>query len=299
MGWARTLAEGQLCRIVVLDVRTGERTIVHTTSEILLEAPNWTVEDELILNGDGVLWRMPADGSAAPSRVAITGIPELNNDHVLAPDAVSIHLSGNDGHLYTAPLAGGAAIRVTTDPPAHLHFLHGASPDGSTLAYVALRVTDGVFGAGSIRLLRTDGVTDLALTDDEHPDDGCEYTPAGDWILFNTERFSVEPGHAQIARMRPDGTGITQLSFDERVNWFPHPDPTGPRTVYLSYPPGTTGHPADLPVELRLVEGEAWDSPRTLVQLMGGQGTINVNSWSPDGTRIAYVDYPQISGAAS
>ncbi len=120
--------------------------------------------------------------------------------------------------------------------------------------------------------------------------DGPEYTPDGAWIYFNTERFS--PGSAQIARIRPDGTGLEQLTFDERVNWFPHVAPDGSRAVYLSYPPGTRGHPADLPVELRLVEGDDWRSARIVVTLPGGQGTINVNSWSPDSRRFAYVDYP-------
>jgi hypothetical protein len=62
--------------------------------------------------------------------------------------------------------------------------------------------------------------------------------------------------------------------------------------VYLSFPPGTAGHPADLPVELRLVRDSRWAEPEVVVRLDGGQGTINVNSWSPDGKKFAYVDYP-------
>ena len=58
--------------------------------------------------------------------------------------------------------------------------------------------------------------------------------------------------------------------------------------VYLSYPPGTTGHPPDKDVILRLaaLDGSA---QRDLVALFGGQGTINVNSWAPDSRRFAYV----------
>ncbi|MEQ1956034.1 hypothetical protein [Mesorhizobium sp. CN2-181] len=33
-------------------------------------------------------------------------------------------------------------------------------------------------------------------------------------------------------------------------------------------------------------------APRDLVKLTGVQGTINVNSWAPDGTRFAFVAYP-------
>jgi Tol biopolymer transport system component len=30
---------------------------------------------------------------------------------------------------------------------------------------------------------------------------------------------------------------------------------------------------------------------REIVKLFGGQGTINVNSWSPDSKKFAYVSY--------
>ena len=30
---------------------------------------------------------------------------------------------------------------------------------------------------------------------------------------------------------------------------------------------------------------------KTIVELFGGQGTINVNSWSPDSKKFAYVRY--------
>ena len=34
--------------------------------------------------------------------------------------------------------------------------------------------------------------------------------------------------------------------------------------------------------------------PKVLTRLFGGQGTINVPSWSPDGTRLAFVSYQYI-----
>lgn len=171
-----------------------------------------------------------------------------------------------------------------------MHFLHGVSPDGTTLAYVGIE--NQRWDAGNLWTIGAAGGPSTRLTFDGGPDDGPEYTPDGAWIYFNTERFSA---NAQIARIRPDGTGLEQLTFDERVNWFPHFSPDGSRAVYLSYPPGTQGHPADRPVELRLVTGGDWGSARTVVSLAGGQGTINVNSWSPDSRSFAYVDYPFLS----
>jgi Tol biopolymer transport system component len=265
---------------------------------VLYEAPNWTVDGHLVLNGDGVLWRLDAAGGSEPERIAITGVPELNNDHVLAPDGKTIYLSANDRHLYAAPLAGGAARRVTPDHGTRMHFLHGVSPDGTRLAYIGLVPEgDNLWAAADVYTIGVDGTDDQRLTNDPKPADGSEYSPDGAWIYFNTERFSTEPGHAQIARMRPDGTGVEQLTFDERVNWFPHLAPVGGAAVYLSFPPGTTGHPADRTVDLRIVRDADspadWVAATVLRELPGGQGTINVNSWAPDGRRFAFVEYPR------
>ncbi|MEV6301116.1 hypothetical protein AB0M02_17035 [Actinoplanes sp. NPDC051861] len=271
-------------RIHIHDVVSGESVLVHTSTTVHFEAPNWSARGDLILNGDGLLWSLPADGSAPPRQIPLDGVPELNNDHVLAPND-RIFLSANDGHIYEAPLSGGSARRITHED--RMHFLHGVSPDGSTLAYVGIEQQR--WDAGSLLTISSDGGPSTRLTEaDGGPDDGPEYSPDGTWIYFNTERFSP---NAQIARIRPDGTGMEQLTVDDRVNWFPHLTADGSRAVHLSYPPGTRGHPADLPVELRLVEGDAWAEARTIVTLRGGQGTINVNSWSPDCQHFAYVDY--------
>ncbi|NQX13791.1 PD40 domain-containing protein [Microbacteriaceae bacterium VKM Ac-2855] len=292
----RTLAPGQRCRILILDIETGATTLVHETTEHLLEAPNWTAGEELILNGEGVLWRMPAQADAEPTRIAIGGIPELNNDHVLAPDGDTIYLSANDWQIYAAPLSGGTARRITPDDEGMFHFLHGVSPDGSTLAYIGTRpLTDDLSGGWAVANVFTvgvDGSGTRALTAGTAPADGSEYSPDGEWIYFNTEQFSSAPGHAQIARMRADGTDVEQLTFDERVNWFPHVAPDGSTFYFLSFPTGTEGHPADRPVEIKLVRDNDWAGARTVATLFGGQGTINVNGWSPRGDRFAYVEYP-------
>lgn len=284
MGNAPRLAAGQVCRIISYELSTGATTLAHSSSTVLFEAPNWAT-DALILNGDGSLWRLAPDGSDEPRQIPLDGVPELNNDHVLAPGGQTIYLSADDGHIYEAPLGGGPARRVTHED--RLHFLHGVSPDGATLAYVG--ITPGRWESAALFTIGREGGPSTRLTPEGGRDDGPEYSPSGDWIYFNTERFD---GHAQIARIRPDGRDEQQLTHDDRVNWFPHFAPDGRRAVYLSYPPGTEGHPADRTVQLRLVDGDAWDAPQTIAELPGGQGTINVNSWSPDGRHFAYVDYP-------
>ncbi len=91
--------------------------------------------------------------------------------------------------------------------------------------------------------------------------------------------------------MRPDGGEVTQLTFDERVNWFPHVSPDGSAMAYLSYPPLTNGHPENLPVQI-VVADPLGREVTARIDAFGGRGTINVPSWAPDSTRLAYVEYP-------
>ncbi|MCL2794995.1 MAG: hypothetical protein FWD85_06780 [Microbacteriaceae bacterium] len=292
----RTLLLGQSARIRIWDRASGEVRTVFESTERLYEAPNWASDERLLVNGDGLLWTLPVDGSEPPREVPATGLPPVNNDHVLSPNGQTVFASTNDWHIWAVPLAGGAARRVTRDDGG-MHFLHGIHPDGTRLAYVRLD-PDGEdwWASATIHTVETDGGDDIAITSHPGPADGCEWTPDGQWVLFNTEQFSTAAGHSQLARIRSDGTGLEQLTFDQRVNWFPHISPDGEVVVYLSYPSGTTGHPADLPVELRLVHlggtRDAWQHPTTIVALNGGQGTINVPSWAPDSTAFAFVDYP-------
>ncbi|MCH6470915.1 TolB family protein [Sinomonas terrae] len=266
----------------------GDPELVLETHHMHLEAPNWTRDSRaLVLNGDGVLWRFDL-GSHDLDRIPISGVPELNNDHVLDIDGEHAFVSANDGHIYRAPLAGGRAERVTNET-GRQQFLHGVSHDGSTLAYVGLEPGDGdVRGQANIFTIPAQGGPDHQVTFGTAPADGCEFSPDDEWIYFNTEAFS--PGQAQIARIPVNGGEPEQLTFDERVNWFPHLSPDGTAAVYLSYPLGTTGHPGGRDVELCVVADD-WSEPVRRLPLWGGQGTINVPSWSPTGDRFAYVAY--------
>ena len=292
----RTLGKNQRCQVWVHDTRTGDNSLLYETRDLLLEAPNWTLDGAaLVLNGDGVLWHMPVEAPAL-TRIVIDGVPNLNNDHVLDPDGQHIFVSAyDDWHLYHAPLAGGTATRISgkEGPEGLLHFLHGVSPDGAQLAFVGVtaEITSAnfTFISAEICTMASDGTGFRAITSGSAPNDGPEYSPDGAWIYFNTESFS---GHAQIARMRPDGTGAERLTDAPTVDWFPHLSPDGSRAAYLAYPPGTRGHPADLWVEVMSVTGDDWAGAKVAARIFGGQGTINVNSWSPDNARFAFVAYP-------
>lgn len=292
----RTLAKGQRCEVWVHDVARAENRMIFATTDLLLEAPNWALDgDALILNGNGTLWRLPVDAPKLHA-IDIQGVPPLNNDHVLDPDGVHIFVSSyDDWQLYRAPLAGGKAVQVSgkEGPAGLLHFLHGVSPDGQQLAFVGVQAeindVNFRFITAEICTLNADGRGFRQITSGGAPSDGPEYSPDGQWLYFNTETFS---GHAQIARMRPDGADMVRLTDEPTVDWFPHISPDGTLGVYLAYPAGTQGHPADLWVDLKLVRGGDWAGAKPVARLFGGQGTINVNSWSPDSTRFAFVTYP-------
>ncbi|WP_338403173.1 biopolymer transporter Tol [Arthrobacter bussei] len=293
----RRLLPGQRARLMVFDVVTRSSTCVFETDDFVIEAPNWTPDGAwLVFNCDGLLYRTPPEEDGQP-RVIFTGaVTDANNDHVVSADGRYLYLSSQDGHLYEVPLGGGEARRVTRpDDGLEARYLHGISPDGTTLAHIGCRRRDGVQAVDIYTADVRDGFT-RRLTDSDRPHDGAEYSPDGAWLYFNSERASERAGHSQLFRMRTDGSGVEQLTSDDRVNWFPHPAPDGSRLVYLSYPPGVQGHPANEPVVLRVAEPDgrnAWDA----VELFGGQGTLNVNSWAPDGRHFAYVDYPTAPAA--
>jgi len=110
----RTLRPGQRAELHVIDVTTGERELVYSSSTLLFEAPNWTPDGaSLVINGDGLLFRVPASGGAEPKEIPLGGIPPINNDHVLSPDGRTVYVSGRR----RAPVRGGDRDRAAN---AHL-----------------------------------------------------------------------------------------------------------------------------------------------------------------------------------
>ena len=287
----RHLREGQRAELHLLDVRSRQTTLRYSSSELLFEAPNWTSDGRwLVVNGHGGLFRLGVDsGELEP--IDTGSLAPLNNDHVLSPDGEVAYVSSDDGHIYAVPITGGRPRRVTNDNGEGFHhYLHGVSPDGATLAYIGLQVGEKGAVTTNVFTIPSSGGADTQLTDDAFPDDGAEFSPDGEWIYFNSERASTVKGHAQLFRIPSAGGEPEQLTDDERVNWFPHPSPDGRSIAFVSFPPGTEGHPADVDVIVRVRDetGALTD----LAQVFGGQGTMNVPSWDPAGERVAFVAYP-------
>jgi len=267
----------------VMEVETGHRKILYR-EPVSLQAPNWTPDGKtLIYNRNGLLYRFDLD-TLTPDTLDTDFATRNNNDHVLSFDGsqlgISHHSDEDDGAsmVYVLPVEGGTPRKVTSKGPS---YLHGWSPDAQFLTY-----TGGRDDNYDIYKIPVEGGEEIRLTDAEGLDDGSEYTPDGQYIYFNSTRS----GTMQIWRMKPDGSEQEQVTDDGLNNWFPHISPDSQWIVFLSYLPDVDpgDHPFYKQVYLRLIPFEGGE-PRVIAYLYGGQGTINVPSWSPDSQRIAFI----------
>jgi WD40 repeat protein len=277
--------------VMEVDGNRSRRVVRHFDGKI--EAPNWTRDGQwLIYNADGRIWRIPVAGGE-PAAIDTGPNRKNNNDHGLSPDGQQLVISDqsqpdNVSRIYTLPVAGSPSPRLLVSHPAEPSYWHAWSPDGKTIAYTARRPDTNDFDiyakdlpdGAERRLTRVDGV-----------DDGPEYSPDGRYIYFNSTRS----GAMQIWRARAaDGAQPEQVTRDPNFrDWFPHFSPDGKWIVFVSFGLDIAlgDHPPNRSVSLRIMPADGNAPPRELTRLFGGQGTINVPSWSPDGKQIAFVSY--------
>ena len=274
-------------RLEIMDVETGDRKIIYTSAEPL-EAPNWSRNGEyLIYNSKGLLYKINSTGGV-PEVIPTGFADQNNNDHGISFDGKMLAIShhdknkpeGNNSTIYTLPIEGGTPKEITPKSPS---YWHGWSPDGKWLSY-----TGGRKGQFDIYKIPSNGGDEIQLTNQSTLDDGPEFSPDGKYIYFNSARS----GRMQIWRMAIDGSDQEQLTSDEYNNWFPHISPDGKEILFLSYPSSVAAgdHPHYKHVMLRMMPVTGGE-PVVKAYVYGGQGTINVPSWSPDGKKVAFVSY--------
>jgi len=274
-------------RLETINVNDGKRKIIYQSKE-RFEAPNWMPDGKkLLLNKDGFLYKIPIEGGELEK--LNTGIANRNNnDHGISFNgkllAISHHrdgLPGGGSTVYVLPLEGGEPKLITESTPS---YWHGWAPNNKEVVYVAQRNGSKIY---QIYKNSIDGGKEVALTSNivGHVD-GPEYSPDGKYIYYN----GSQTGTMQLWRMKPDGSGKEQITFDESNNWFPHISPDGKWIAYLAFLPtiNPDDHPFYQRVELKLMRVEGGPA-KVIAYLYGGQGTINVPSWSPDSGFVAFV----------
>ena len=269
--------------LVILNVQSGEERIILRENRHF-EAPNWSRDGTfLLINAGGLLEKISLTGEKSGG-IHEGIVSSANNDHGLSFDGKTLVFSKNDkglgSRIYTLPMEGGQPKLIT---PAYPSYWHGISPDGKYLSYCANRGEEW-----DIYVIPTVGGEEIRLTNSPGLDDGPEYSYDGQWIYFNSHRT----GRMHVYRMKVDGSGQEQLTFDELDNWFPHSSPDNKHIVYISYLEDQKGsHPFGKDVKLRMMNLGNKKIEDLTKTFYGGQGTINVHSWSPDGKWIAYVRY--------
>ncbi|WP_297086119.1 DUF5050 domain-containing protein [uncultured Draconibacterium sp.] len=278
----------------IFNIETSKRTVFYTEDDHF-EAPNWSPDNKyLLINQAGKLYRV--DSKTKQKTMLNSGFAnQINNDHGISFDgkwlAISHHAKAaptkgeapkEGSRIYVMPIDGGIPRAVTPKVPS---YWHSWSPDGKTLVYCAER--NGEYDVYSISV---DGGEEKRLTTNPGLDDGPEYSPDGKLIYYN----SMASGQMEIWQMNADGSAQKQLTNDSYSNWFAHPSPDGKYLVFISYLEDQgSAHPPMKNVALRLLNLQA-GTIKTLCSFTGGQGTINVPSWSPDGKRFAFVSYAYI-----
>ena len=278
----------------ILDTVTGKVKVLQKFDKVI-EAPNWVKStDTLIFNSEGKIWSYKID-SGETKEIPSGECDNCNNDHVLSPDEKYIAVShgakgeGFASRIYILPIEGGEPRLITPNTPS---FLHGWSHDGKELAYCAFRMQeDGI--QVDIHTIEIPEEGDDAPAEKRITmggfNDGPEYSPDGKHIWMNSTRS----GLMQVWRMNRDGSDQTQMTDNERNNWFPHVSPDGEKVIYLSYAKDELDPNEHLPnmnVELWLMDYDG-NNKKKLLSFFGGQGSINVNSWSEDSRYVAFVSY--------
>jgi Tol biopolymer transport system component len=272
--------------LYIYDLTSGKSTLI-LEEERHFEAPNWSRDGKyLLINSKGLLEKISPTGKKLG--ILPTGkVNKANNDHGFSFDGSTLYISSgkpeikeHTSFIYKVDATGGEPELIT---PLSTSYWHGVSPDNRKIVYCAARN-----GNYDVYQMDVNGGEEVRLTKEEGLDDGPEYSPDGRYIYFN----SFRTGRMQIWRMLADGSHPEQMTFDNFSNWFAHISPNNKVATIITYlEDQQQAHPFGRQVKLRLLDLNTKAVKDLTESFYGGQGTINVPSWNPEGTQFAYVRY--------
>ena len=284
-------------------LRSGDEaspTPVYTADQVI-EAPNWSRDGKfLLVNTGGNLYRLPVGVGRPQAGEAGAGRRRLPLRTTITISPVTARLlafsasspNSRQSQVWLANADGSNAKLMTPPTPS---YFHGWSPDGKWLAFVGQR--DGKFDAlprTGRRRRRSSGSPPRATTtapNTRRTASGSTSTP--------TAPAAGTSGACRAEGAGPDDAKAERVTNDEVEDWFPHFSPDGKWMLVFSLPQRhhepqrQNGRRRSAPAADARQEAQAGEA-RDQIKFFGGQGTINVNSWSPDSKKFAYVVYEKL-----
>jgi Tol biopolymer transport system component len=312
---ASGMEPGTRSSIKIYDLKTGAIRVLYT-ADGFYEGPYYSRDGKYIYFEGGPnqkLYRIPASGGE-PQIVDI-GDVKIKHDHGFSPDGKWLAMNVAGGTQLLVSTATGTDRHAVT-PSDQLFYFHAWSPD-SRWILGGSRTPDTGYAIYRIHL---DGSDQQPLTrPSDVINDVPDYTSDGRWIYFNSD----QTGSFEVWRMPASGAGpgnnlAERVTNDPMQDWWPHPSPNGKWLLFASYSPDVrvketmpqwmkehpgetishfnlSNHPYNQNVEIRIrpLPGEHMTPAplRVLTQIIGGQGSLNINSWSPDSKQFVFASY--------
>ena len=124
----------------------------------------------------------------------------------------------SDCGIWLGDVATGTVTQLTGNPGCDREYLPRWSPDGSRLTYWRLHEDEGGNVMTAVFVIDADGTNERQLTDWEDYAGDPDWSPDGEWIVYNTYPLSEFSGMnvvSNLYRIHPDGSEVAQLTFKE------------------------------------------------------------------------------------
>ncbi len=176
-----------------------------TPQWLMISGLTWTRDGRsIIFGGGGNLWRVPADGSAAPERLELAG-RGMFPSAATGRDRLAFTRSGSSIDIYRL-LPGGSPRPLLESTFSDMCPQY--SPDGRQIAFQSGRAG----GREEIWLTDADGSNPTRLTRGPGSFQGSpRWSPDGRSVAFDS---FAENGHQDIWTIGTDGSGLRQITHD-------------------------------------------------------------------------------------